>query len=173
MTAYSPVLDQTFAALHQELRAVARSRISRHSNYLSLQATSLVNDCYIKLRHTPNLHIASRVEFLAYASRAMRSIVIDLAREEHAARRGGDVTLLTLDTILAESLAQDGQDVEAVDAALNQLSEVDAQLAELVEMRFFGGLTMEEIAEIRSVSERTVRRDWQKAKLLLHAMLSD
>jgi RNA polymerase sigma factor (TIGR02999 family) len=147
----SPALDQTFAALHSELRAVARARISRHPNHLSLQATSLVNDCYIKLRHTPDLKIANRIEFLAYASRAMRSIVIDLAREEHAVRRGGDITIMTLDTVISESLAADNRDVDAIDAALNQLAEVDTTLAELVEMRFFGGLTMEEIAEVRGV----------------------
>jgi RNA polymerase sigma factor (TIGR02999 family) len=171
MPVVATAFDDTFASLYQELRVIARSRVSRHGTNPTVEATALVNDCYIKLKKNPNLEVANRLEFLSYASRAMRSIIVDMAREEMAQRRGSDITVLTLDTALAESLPAHANNVEQVDQALRELEAMDAKLARMVELRFFGGLTIEEIAEIEQVNERTIRRDWTKAKALLQALL--
>ena len=122
-----------------------------------MQTTALVHDSYMKLVTGPDRHFSTRIQFLAYASRTLRSIVIDTIREERALRRGGDLNLVTLDTAVQEGVAGT-VDVEAVNAAMDDLARVDPSLARLVEMRFFGGMTAAEIAEALGISERIVQR---------------
>jgi RNA polymerase sigma factor (TIGR02999 family) len=159
-----------------ELRRLAHLRLHRDGGGFALDTSSLVNECYLKLRNIQSLSDADRTHFLSYASRTMRSIIVDLVREELAQRRGGGVAMVTLNTAIADSVASDVNaesqfDVMAIDTALTQLEATDARLAQVVELRYFGGMTFSEMADVLSMAERTVRRDWDKAKLLLLLML--
>ena len=162
----SAELDEAFSAWYPELKKIAHARLSRSGLNGTMQTTALVNDSYLKLATGPDLNFATRLQFLAYASRTLRSIVIDLVREERALRRGGDLDLVTLDTGVQEGVAA-SVDVEDVNRALDDLAKIDPTLARLVEMRFFGGMTALEISESMGISERTVQREWTKARALL------
>ena len=167
----SPVLDRAFATHYADLKQLARSRLRRSGLAGQVQTTALVHDSYLKLASGAEREFPDRLHFLAYASRTLRSIVIDVVREERTLRRGGDVEVVTLDTTDVPGLPA-SLDVERVDAALADLARVDPGLARLVEMRFFGGLTEIEIAEALGSSERTVRREWTKARALLLTFLA-
>ena len=166
----SAALDEAFSVWYPELKKIAHARLSRSGRSGSMQTTALVHDSYMKLATGPDRQFATRVQFLAYASRTLRSIVIDTIREERALRRGGDLDLVTLDTAAQEGLGA-AVDVEAVNAAMDDLAKLDPALARLVEMRFFGGMTAAEIAEALGISERTVQREWNKARALLLTMI--
>ena len=171
-------VDARFAEHYVELRRLAHMRLHRDGGGFALDTTSLVNECYLKLRSIGSLADAERAHFLAYASRTMRSVIVDLVREELAKRRGGDVSMVTLNTAIAESVGNPTSvdrkyDVMAINDALGKLEQTDARLAQVVELRYFGGLTFPEMAELTGHTERTVRRDWDKAKLLLLMMLQD
>jgi RNA polymerase sigma factor (TIGR02999 family) len=168
--------DAKFHEFYGELRRLAHLRLHRDGGGFALDTTSLVNECYLKLRNINSLAEAERSQFLSYASRTMRSIIVDLVRHDLAARRGGDVSMVTLNTAVADSVPSDADanatfDVMAIDSALTQLEQTDARLAQVVELRYFGGMTFPEIAELLGLAERTVRRDWDKAKLLLVMIL--
>jgi RNA polymerase sigma factor (TIGR02999 family) len=160
-----------FEALYAELRGIARGRLARDARGTLLDTTALVHECYVKLAGVDGLDVADRQHFLAYAARAMRSIVVDFARARLAERRGGGVARVTLDSLLLDALPAQEDDVLAVHEALDDLAELDPRLASVVEMRYFGGLTEAEIGEALGVGTRTVRRDWEKARLLLSASL--
>ena len=167
---HSAALDEAFSTWYPELKKIAHARLNRSGLSGSMQTTALVHDSYMKLITGPDRHFSTRIQFLAYASRTLRSIVIDTIREERALRRGGDLNLVTLDTAVQEGVAGT-VDVEAVNAAMDDLAKVDPSLARLVEMRFFGGMTAAEIAEALGISERTVQREWNKARALLLTMI--
>ncbi len=169
--AHSSALDEAFSAWYPELRKIAHARLSRSGLNGSMQTTALINDGYLKLAEGAELHFATRLQFLAYASRTLRSIVIDIVREQRALRRGGEFDLVTLDTAAQDGMAGD-VDVEAVNSALDDLAKLDPALARLVEMRFFGGMTASEIAEVLGISERSVQREWSKARALLLTLIS-
>ena len=160
--------DQVMALLYNELRGLARSRLRRSGQFTLLDTTALVHEGYLRLQGQQNLAFADRQHFFAYAARAMRSVVVDLVRARQAERRGGAAEHLTLNTAIADSAAapHDGEILRVHDA-LQDLAAVDARLASVVEMRYFGGLSDAEIAEALGLTERTVQRDWQKARLLL------
>jgi len=132
-----------------------------------------VHESFLKLVGNRALAIQDRQHFFAYAARVMRSVIVDFARARLADRRGGDARVLTLDTGLGDRLAAPDHDVLRVNEALEVLAAADPRLAQVVEMRYFGGLTEVETAELLGLTERTVRRDWAKAKLLLAAALDD
>ena len=159
-------------ATYPELRELARSRLRRQGRVTVLDTTGLVHECYLRLERSEGLALSSRPHFLGYAARTMRSIVVDFARERAAQRRGGDQLKVTLNTGLHESADADEDQVLRVNEALDELAGIDERLARVVEMRYFAGLTEEEIAAALGVTDRTVRRDWQKARLLLLASLS-
>jgi RNA polymerase sigma factor (TIGR02999 family) len=165
-------LDEAFAAYYPELKRIAHARLRGSAVQGYMQTTALVHDSYLKLAAAPQREFPDRLRFLAYASRALRSIVIDLVREERALRRGGDLAIVTLDTAANEGIP-DSVDVETVSMALDDLAKLDPGLARLVEMRFYGGLTELEIADATGISERTVRREWTKARALLLTLVSD
>lgn len=165
-------LDAAFAAYYPELKRIAHARLRGSGLQGSLQTTALVHDSYLRLAAGKARDFADRLHFLAYASRTLRSIVVDVVRSERALRRGGDLQVVTLDTAAGEGV-EPGVDVEAVNRALDDLATLDEGLARLVEMRFFGGLTEAEIAEALGVSVRTVAREWQKARALLLTLLAD
>ena len=166
----SAALDEAFSAWYPELKKIARARLNRSGRSGTMQTTALVHDSYMKLATGPDRQFSNRLQFLAYASRTLRSIVIDTIREERALRRGGDLNLVTLDTAVQEGVGNT-VDVEDVNAAMDDLAKLDPALARLVEMRFFGGLNAAEIAEALGISERTVQREWNKARALLLTMI--
>ena len=164
-------LDRAFVAYYPELKKIAHARL-RGSGLDAMQTTALLHDSYLKLAQGSGVAIRDRLQFFAYSSRVLRSLVVDLVREQRAQRRGGGMEVITLDTGIGEGLP-DTTDVETVNAALDDLAKIDAPLARLVEMRFFGGMTEGEIAEALGVSVRTVSREWKKARALLLTLVGD
>lgn len=164
-------LNSLFAELYAELHEMARSRIRRHIPITVLDTTALVHESYLRLIKLGALSVASRAHFLAYAARVMRSVIVDFARQRLAERRGGGAVELPLDTEPAPPSPSGEDDVIRVHDALQQLAAADERLVRLVEMRYFGGLTEDEIADALGVSSRTVQRDWEKARLLLSIAL--
>lgn len=164
-------LDQLFQALYPELRRIAHARLTRNVRDTLLDTTALVHECYVKFSQAARLGPTDRVHFLAYSASAMRSIIVDFARAKSAERRGGDAQHITLDTSLAEGLPAGEDEILQVHEALDELAKLDARLAQVVEMRYFGGLTDADIGAALGVTDRTVRRDWEKARLLLAAAL--
>ena len=164
-------LDQAFAAHYADLKKIAHSRLRRTGLQGSMQTTALVHDSYVRLAALPHLAFSDRLQFLAYSSRVLRSIVVDLVREARALRRGGDRDIVTLDTAAGDELPEP-VDVEAVNDALTDLAKLDPALARLVEMRFFGGMSEDEIAAVLGVSKRSVSREWQKARALLLTLVA-
>ena len=160
------------ADAYNELRGLARARLRSNGPLTLLDTSGLVSDTYRRLAQQHNLHIESRAHFLGYCSRIMRSVIIDLVREKHAERRGGGERKITLNTAIGESLPVQDEPLR-IDDALEELAKREPRLAQVVEMRYFGGYTEDEVAEALGITTRTVQRDWQKARVLLHAMLSD
>ncbi len=162
---------QAFSLLYEDLRRLARSRLHQHQDMTLLNTTALVHESYLKLVGIESLPVEDRNHFFAYAATVMRSVIVDFARARLAQSRGGDVEHLVLDTALSNQLSAPENDVLRVHEALDVLAQADLPLAQLVEMRYFGGLSEAEIAQVLGVSERTVRRNWEKARLLLVAAL--
>lgn len=165
-------LNRLFEDLYPELHSLARARIRRNSPITMLDTTSLLHEFYLRLTKVGTLNAASRARFMGYAARAMRNIITDFARARLAERRGGGASDVTLDTGIAQSAASTGEkEVLRVHEALEELAAVDERMVRVVEMRYFGGLTDDEIAEALGLSARTVQRDWEKARLLLSIAL--
>jgi RNA polymerase sigma factor (TIGR02999 family) len=166
-----PAFDALFQRLYPELRRVAHARLAGHQRGTGMETTVLLHECYLRFLNAGSLAPADRGHFIAYASHVMRSIIVDAVRAAGRERRGGDVDHVTLDTVLSESLAQPHDEVLDIDRALDELARLDHRLAQVVEMRYFAGMKDAEIAEALGVTDRTVRRDWEKARLLLaHAL---
>ena len=162
--------DALFTAAYAELRKLAHARLVQSGPMTLLDTTALVNECWLRLSTQATLSVESRRRFFAYASQVMRSVIVDRVRERNAERRGGGEKPLTLNTALGDGLASDDEALH-VHEALQSLATVEPRLAQVVEMRYFGGLTEVEIGEALGLTERTVRRDWDKARALLAAML--
>ena len=158
---------RAFGLLYDDLRRLARARLRQHQTMTLLDTTSLVHESYLKLVGADSLAVENRQHFFAYASRVMRSVIVDFARARLAERRGGDAEHLALDTAISDRIAAPENDALHVHEALQVLEAAEPRLAQVVEMRYFGGLSEAEIAEVLGLSERTVRRDWEKARLLL------
>lgn len=164
--------DALFAALYGELHRLAQVHLHRSAGNLTLGATTLLHEAYLDIAGRQSLAFPDRARFLGYASRAMRGLVIDYVRTRNARKRGGELTFTSLDEARAQPL-EEHRELVALDAALDQLAALDPPLSELVDLKFFCGFSFADIAALRSVSERTVQRDWAKARLLLHAYLQD
>ncbi|MFZ5549620.1 MAG: ECF-type sigma factor [Pseudomonadota bacterium] len=163
--------DELFRLMYQDLRRLASSRLRRSEDITMLDTTALVHESYLRFQHQSDLGGMTQGQFLAYASRVMRFVVIDFVRQRHAERRGGDQLHVTLNTDIAESVSVKDDDVVRIHDAIEELAQVDDRLARIVEMRCFAGLDELSIAQALGVTDRTVRRDWQKARLLLKAVL--
>ena len=161
--------DALFTALYEELHRLAQIHIHRGGSDVTLGATTLLHQAYLDIAQRSAVAFPDRNRFLGYASRAMRTLVIDYVRHRGAQKRGGDLTFTTLTDQPTPDPA--GVSLERLDAALAELGGVDAALAELVDLKFFCGFSFAEIAAMRDVSERSVQRDWAKARALLHQML--
>jgi RNA polymerase sigma factor (TIGR02999 family) len=163
--------EEVLRAMYDELRRLARSRLHRSGEITLLDATSLVHEFYLRLDQAKDVDFADRRYFLGYAARVMRNIVIDLIRERQAARHGGDHDHVTLDTAVAAAIGGGEEQVMRIHEALDELAEVDERLVGVVEMRYFAGFSEAEIASALGVTERTVQRDWHKARMLLATLL--
>ena len=164
--------DRAFSLLYDDLRRLARSKLRQHQPMTLLDTTSLVHEVWVKLAGQSALPVTDRHHFFAYAARVMRSVIVDLARARLAERRGGDAEHVALDTDVAQRVAAPENEVLRVHEALATRAEADEALARVVEMRYFGGMTEAEIAQAMDCSERTVRRQWEKARLLLSLALA-
>ena len=162
--------DALFATLYGELHRLAQSHLHRSAGPLTLGATTLLHETYLNIASRDELAFPDRARFLAYASRAMRGLVIDYLRTRNASKRGGELTFTSLDEA-QEQPAEEHADLLALSAALDRLATLDAPLAELVDLKFFSGFSFADIAGLRGVSERTVQRDWAKARLILYTYL--
>lgn len=164
--------NRLFAALYRELHALAEHQLRANGSGLTLGATTLLHEAYLSMREREGAQFPDRSHFLSYASRAMRGLVIDYARRRQAQKRGGEFHITAVDTgVMSPESSLDLQPLEALSDALDQLALADRSLAELVDLHFFAGFTFAEIAQMRGVSDRTVQRDWRKARLLLHSAL--
>lgn len=166
-------LDAVYASLYPDLKRIARSRLRQQGRGDSVSTTMLVHESFVRLVGARDLRLEDRRHFFAYAAKTMRNIIIDSAREHLAERRGGGAEHVTLGDADAQQMAGSGASDELVrvNEALHELEAVDPELAELVEMRYFGGYTEVEIAELQGVAERTVRRRWDKARAWLFVAL--
>jgi RNA polymerase sigma factor (TIGR02999 family) len=168
---HAGAIDQVFTLTYRELHEMAHQRLHRSCRMTSLDTTSLVHECYLRLVRLGQIQTRDRAHFLGYAARVMRSIVVDFVRMRLAKRRGGGELRVTFGTEIGDSTPVDEEQIVQVDEALQELAVLDPRLVEVVEMRYFAGFTVEQIAESRGVTTRTIRRDWEKARLLLYAAL--
>jgi RNA polymerase sigma factor (TIGR02999 family) len=164
-------VDRLFELLYTDLRRIAHAKLRHGAGPTLLDTTALVHESYLRLLKLDRLQVQDRPHFLAYAARVMRSVIVDLVREAHAERRGGGQALVTLDSHVANAVPAADRDVLAVHEALQELAAIDERLVRVVEMRYFVGLEMEEIAQALGVGKRTVERDWEKARSFLYAVL--
>jgi RNA polymerase sigma factor (TIGR02999 family) len=164
-------LDQVFEITYHELRTLARQRLRKAAPDGVLNTTSLVHECYLRLTHVGRLSLDDRSHFLGYAARVMRSVVVDFARERLSQRRGAGAMFVTVGTDIPDHEASGAEDVLRIEEALQELAQAEQRLVQVVEMRYFAGLSIEEIADSLGIAVRTVRRDWDKARLLLSVAL--
>lgn len=166
--------NELFAGLYQELHAMAERQLRRTGGGLTLGTTTLLHEAYLDLADDHSSSFPDRGRFFAYASRVMRSLIIDYARRRRAKKRGGEFHItLSGGEDVADHQAAPAAQLERLSHALDTLGEVDRALAELVDLRFFCGFSLVEIAALRGVSDRTVQRDWRKARLILHGLLQE
>jgi RNA polymerase sigma factor (TIGR02999 family) len=164
--------EALFAVAYPELHRLAQARLRQGRRDTVLDTTCLVHEAYLRFLKAQELRAEDRRAFFAYASQIMRSVIVNSARERIAQKRGGSARPLTLSTQLAARLAAGEESVLAVHEALEELAKAEPRLAQVVEMRYFGGYNEREMAETLGVTERTVQRDWEKARLILAAALA-
>src|SRR5579863_5365769 len=163
--------DALFSAAYGELHRLAHARLRGGGRNTVMDTTCLVHESYLRFVHAGQLRAEDRRAFFAYASQVMRSVIVNSARERIAPKRGGSVRPMTLSTHLAATVAEGEESILKVHEALEELAKVKPRLAQVVEMRYFGGYSEREMAETLGVTERTVQRDWEKARLILVAAL--
>jgi RNA polymerase sigma factor (TIGR02999 family) len=166
-------VDRLFRSAYADLREIAHRRLRRSGAITTLDTTVLVHECYLRLNKLSALKSEDRAFLLNYAARAMRSIVVDLMRQRSAARHGGELHQVTLEPDLAAKPAGAEDDLLRINDALEELGTLDPRLVQVVEMKYFAGMNFDQIAACLGIAARTVRRDWQKARLLLHAALEN
>jgi RNA polymerase sigma factor (TIGR02999 family) len=167
----SDARDALFALAYAELHRLARSRLRDGGRNTLLDTTCLVHEAYLRFVSAGQLRAEDRRAFFAYASQVMRSVIVSSVRERLAQKRGGRAQPLTLATELGGNVAQDEETILKVHEALEVLEQADPRLAQVAQMRYFGGYSEQEIAETLEVSERTVQRDWEKARVILAAAI--
>ena len=163
--------DALFAATYDDLRRLARHRLRAGGRNTLLDTSSLVHESYLRFVGARQLRLEDRAHFVHWAGRVMRSVIVDFARRRSAQRRGAGASRVDLTVQLAEDHRAPADEILRVHEALERLAELDPRMGQVVEMRYFGGLTEPEIALALGVTDRTVRRDWEKARLLLREAL--
>jgi RNA polymerase sigma factor (TIGR02999 family) len=167
-------VNRLFNVLYDDLHRVAQSRVRNNSAGFDMSATSVLHETFERLVRLKQLPVTDRVQFFRYAATVMRTVVVDIARNQLAMRRGGDSQEVTLDTMLMGSLSMPiDENLIRLDEAMRTLATVEPRLAEVVELRYFGGLSVSETASALGVTERTIGRDWLKARALLSAMMTE
>lgn len=164
-------MQELFPALYRELRRLARLRLSGGGRHTLLDTSALIHEAFLRMQRDGGVELRDREHFLAYAATTMRTVIIDFVRRRSAERRGGDVVHVTLDTRSAAGLGGQDEEILAVHEALQSLQQIDPKLVQIVEMRYFGGLSDSEIGAAIGVTDRTVRRHWERARLLLADLL--
>ena len=167
----SGAADTLFSFLYPDLQRMAHSRLRRSGQLTLLDTTGLVHEAYLRLFKSGSLEAGDRAQFMAYAARVMRSVVVDFVRRRAADRRGGDAVHVGLEE--SAGAVSDPRELEVVriDEALGELAAIDERLVRVVEMRYFAGMTEDQVAEALGRSRRSVTRDWEKARLFLAAAL--
>ncbi len=164
-------LDELMPLVYEELRRLAHQCIRRERPGHTLQTSALLNEAYLRLVDQKNIHWQDRAHFFGIAARLMRQVLVDYARKRGYAKRGGDAHRVPLDEAMIVS-EERAADVVALDDALKSLAEIDPRQSQIVELRFFGGLSIEETAEVLAVSPGTVMRDWTLAKAWLRRAIT-
>ena len=162
--------DALFTALYGELHRLAESQLKRRGSDLTLGVTTLLHEAYLDMAKREGPVFPDKGRFMAYAARVMRSLILDYVRDHRAQKRGGEFRITTLQEDAAPAVSS-GTDLEGVGSALEKLTAVDPTLAEVVDLKFFCGFSLAEIAKMRGVSERTMQRQWEKAKIYLRSTL--
>jgi RNA polymerase sigma factor (TIGR02999 family) len=163
--------DALFAALYLELRRLARRELRRHNGPAGLGATTLLHQAYLDMAAKGGPKFPDRARFMAYAAKVMRGLIIDHARSRHAQKRGGRFELTAMPTDVGDHSVDD-RELARIGAALDELAKVDPALSEIVDLKFFCGFSFAEIAALRGAGERTVQRQWQRARVYLHRSIS-
>lgn len=161
--------EALFGALYAELHRLAKRELARGGG-MSLGVTTLLHEAYLDIAARDGASFPDRARFMGYAARVMRGLIIDHARNRRAAKRGGQFEITSLDTDVAENVVDD-RELEELSGALDELATRDAALAEVVDLKFFCGFSFVEIAAMRGTSERTVQRQWERARVHLHRTL--
>jgi RNA polymerase sigma factor (TIGR02999 family) len=161
------VADALFAALYSELHRVAKRELGRRNFGLTLGATTLLHEAYLDIAGRNGASFPDRARFMTYAARVMRGLIIDHARNRHAQKRGGQFEITSMDVEVKENVV-DLREMTRLSDALDELAKLDPALTEIVDLKFFCGFSFAEIAGMRGVSERTVQRLWDKARIYLH-----
>jgi RNA polymerase sigma factor (TIGR02999 family) len=160
-----------FTMLYTELRRLADSKLRQYPG-MPVSPTTLVHEAYVNLADREGTSFSDRGKFLSYAARAMRGLLVDFARRRQAQKRGAGLEITQLDTDL-DAQPADGVELERLAGALDELAGLDPRLAEVVDLKYFCGFSFAEIAALRGISERTVQRDWEKARLILYRQVGE
>jgi RNA polymerase sigma factor (TIGR02999 family) len=163
----SAAADTLFSTLYSELHRLAKRELARQGACASLSVTTLLHEAYLDIAARDGPSFPDRARFMGYAARVMRGLIIDHARSRNAIKRGGEFEITSLKTDVVEN-SVDAKELSSISDALDQLAKVEPQLTELVDLKFFCGFTFAEIAALRNLSERTVQRNWEKARIYLH-----
>jgi RNA polymerase sigma factor (TIGR02999 family) len=164
--------QQLFASLYDQLRRIARWELRRRGPKFTLGATTLLHEAYLNLHSRKEMEFPDRARFLSYASRAMRGLIIDYARRRQAIKRGAAFELISLPTEVPDQAA-DIEQLQQLNDAIERLAAFEPRLAQVVDLKYFSGFSLGEIAAMWEISERTVQRDWEKARLFLNECLSE
>jgi RNA polymerase sigma factor (TIGR02999 family) len=163
--------EELFTVLYAELHSLAQRQLRRNSS-LTLSPTTLLHETYLEMSGRGSLAFPDRARFLAYASRAMRGLIIDYFRSRSAKKRGGEFEITVLPTEMPQGVESDAE-LQRLSDAVDALANVEPRLAQVVDLKFFCGLTFEEIGAALGTSDRTVKRDWEKARILLQHELTE
>jgi RNA polymerase sigma-70 factor, ECF subfamily len=166
-------LDKLTPLVYDELRRIAHRYVRRERNGHTLQTTALVNEAYVRLAGSKNIAWQNRAHFFAATAQVMRNVLIDHARRRLFAKRGGQVQQVAMDEAVSAMTEQRADELVVLDEALDELAKMDERKARVVELRYFGGLSLEETADVLDVSLMTVRRDWRAAKAWLFRRMKD
>lgn len=161
-------VSQLMPLVYEELRRLARHHMRRERSDHTLQTTALIHEAYLRLVEQRDTNWKNRAHFFAVAAQLMRRILVDYARASHTEKRGGDAEILSLDLDPIALSEEKSRELIALDEALTRLTDLSPRQSQIIELRFFGGLTVEETAEVLQIAPRTVKRDWRVARAWLH-----
>ena len=167
----SAAANQLFTTLYDELHRMARRELAKRGAGVTLGATTLLHEAYLDISVREGAAFPDRNRFMGYAARVMRGLIIDYARRRQAQKRGGQFEITSIATDIVDALPADADQLSRLSDALDELEEADARLARIVDLKFFCGFGFEEIGAMLQLSERTVQRDWEKARIYLHRVL--